>query len=56
MSHFAFLSPIGGFADGRGTAFNAVTNVIFDRIKNLYRLDFHFISSSHFPQRGKQEK
>ena len=24
-------------------------------INNLYRLDFHFIPSSHFPQRGKQE-
>ena len=24
-------------------------------VYNLYRLDFHFIPSSHFPQRGKQE-
>ena len=23
-------------------------------VTNLYRLDFHFIPSSHFPQRGKQ--
>ena len=25
-------------------------------VTDLYRLDFHFIPSSHFPQRGKQER
>ena len=30
-----------------------VTNIVY--INNLYRLDFHFIPSTHFPQRGKQE-
>ena len=40
--------------DERGFVFKNVANVHIGSVTNLYRLDFHFIPSSHFPQRGKQ--
>ena len=33
-----------------------IASVFTILVIDLYRLDFHFISSSHFPQRGKQER
>ena len=41
--------------DERGLFFKNVANVHIGSVTDLYRLDFHFIPSSHFPQRGKQE-
>ena len=61
--HFFLAFPFGesGFCERSEQKtrevlhFNKVASVYIIRITDLYRLEFHFIPSSHFPQRGKQE-